>query len=308
FFLPSPLRGRVALPREARRAGWGLAFPRPTKKSPTRLASLATLPTRGRVRTNIMRASVIEPVVVPTRSVDIAWAVARGIAVARSIARARGAAPAGGRNRLWQGHVDGQPCRARRSRERYAPPGRTAATPARKATGVRMPRFEQLIDGDPWQVSEADWPAAGTAADKLALLLNYAMLAPSILNAQPWRFTLADGRLDLHEDAARRMAVVDPEGRESTISCGAALANLVIAARSFGEDPQVDVLPAAEPGAPLAVLRLGPRRDAADADKRLREAMKRRRTCRFDFDPAPLDAGVIDALAERARSDGATLT
>ena len=43
-----------------------------------------------------------------------------------------------------------------------------------------------LLLVDPWQIKAVDFPAKGTGADKLSFLLNYAVLAPSILNVQPW--------------------------------------------------------------------------------------------------------------------------
>ena len=43
---------------------------------------------------------------------------------------------------------------------------------------------------NPWEVAEADFPAQGSPAEQLRFLLNYAVLAPSRLNTQPWLFSI----------------------------------------------------------------------------------------------------------------------
>ena len=54
---------------------------------------------------------------------------------------------------------------------------------------------------DPWQVAEDDFPVNGSTTEKLKFLLNYAILAPSTHNAQPWLFTLVDDAVELYEMA-----------------------------------------------------------------------------------------------------------
>jgi nitroreductase len=41
---------------------------------------------------------------------------------------------------------------------------------------------------DPWKVTEGDFPRSGDVEEKLRFLLNYAVLAPSVHNTQPWLF------------------------------------------------------------------------------------------------------------------------
>src|ERR1700758_4962846 len=94
---------------------------------------------------------------------------------------------------------------------------------------------------NPWEVSESDFPASSTPAPKLRFLLNYAVLAPSRHNAQPWRFKIEDNVVELYADCLRALPVSDPQNREMTISCGAALANLLIAIRYFGSMAAVEI-------------------------------------------------------------------
>jgi len=158
---------------------------------------------------------------------------------------------------------------------------------------------------DPRQVVASDWPADGTADEKLLFLLNYAVLAPSILNAQPWHFSVGDGVVELSEDRGRRLKVVDPEGREAAISCGAALFNLCVAARSFGLAPDVELL--GEAAAPaVARVRLGQQSKPASAeDRQLRDAIPERRTSREDFEERKVPREVLGRLEHAAAAEGA---
>jgi len=43
---------------------------------------------------------------------------------------------------------------------------------------------------NPWEVRETDFRIAGTTAEQLRFLLQYAVLAPSGHNTQPWLFKI----------------------------------------------------------------------------------------------------------------------
>ena len=61
-------------------------------------------------------------------------------------------------------------------------------------------------------------------------LVAAATLAPSMHNTQPWRFVVDVGGIDVYADDSRDLRVADPDHRARTISCGAALFNLRVAA------------------------------------------------------------------------------
>src|SRR5260370_30957797 len=96
---------------------------------------------------------------------------------------------------------------------------------------------------DPWTVRATDFPQEGSTTDKLRFLLNYAVLAPSSHNSQPWLFRLHGEEVDLIADRTRALPVIDPHDRELLLSCGAALGMLRIALRSFGYMGAVSLLP-----------------------------------------------------------------
>lgn len=79
-------------------------------------------------------------------------------------------------------------------------------------TGVAMPeiRNDERGSADPWTIDPADFPAAGGPMRQLKFLLDYAVLAPSGHNSQPWLFRIGDGWVEVHADRTRRLPVVDP--------------------------------------------------------------------------------------------------
>ncbi|GAB2953251.1 hypothetical protein ACFMQL_37510 [Nonomuraea fastidiosa] len=75
-------------------------------------------------------------------------------------------------------------------------------------------------------------------------LLAAAGSAPSVLNTQPWRFTVRrPDVIDVLADRYRWLRMRDPQGRWLHISCGAAVFNLRIAAQAMGYEPAVRLLP-----------------------------------------------------------------
>ena len=74
-------------------------------------------------------------------------------------------------------------------------------------------------------------------------LVAAAILAPSHWNAQPWRFEVEDQVLKLVHDPSRALPVADPDQRFAQVSLGAALENLLIAARAWGLQPVAQHLP-----------------------------------------------------------------
>ncbi len=96
---------------------------------------------------------------------------------------------------------------------------------------------------DVWNVEEYEFPRHSTLEEKLKFLLNYAVLAPSLHNTQPWNFTVRNNEIQLHANRNRHLPVADPDARELYISIGCALENLLIAATHFGLNTSVTYFP-----------------------------------------------------------------
>ncbi len=54
-----------------------------------------------------------------------------------------------------------------------------------------------------WSVEENDFPDNGSSEEKGTFLLNYAILAPSIYNTQPWSFNVSGDKILIFADESR---------------------------------------------------------------------------------------------------------
>ena len=137
-------------------------------------------------------------------------------------------------------------------------------------------------------------------------VLHAAVLAPSSHNTQPWLFGLEPGYVELVADRTRSLPVADPDDRELTISCGAALFNLLLAARQEGTGAIAELLPQPEDPDLLARVRLhngGP----ALGEGSLYAAIGTRRTHRGEFVKDRLPADLAAVLIADADVEGAYL-
>lgn len=158
-------------------------------------------------------------------------------------------------------------------------------------------------------MSRLDTSPQNMPGEMLAELVTAATMAPSMHNAQPWRFQFepASQSISLFADSSRMLRVADPQGRALHISCGAALFNLRLAIAMAGRQPVVRLIP--DPGRPLllATVRLAGPAQAQPQEAELYEAIAARRTNRSPFSRRPVSPGVLADLAAAARIEGGVL-
>jgi len=133
------------------------------------------------------------------------------------------------------------------------------------------------------------------AHEALEYAVDQGRQAPSVHNTQPWSFVLLPDRLEVRADRSRQLAVLDPDGRELTMSIGAALLQIraAVAARHLVAD--VDRLPDAEQPDLMAVVRaMAGQPDPTLA--RLNRVVPRRHTNRRPFEPATVPDEDLDRL------------
>jgi len=95
----------------------------------------------------------------------------------------------------------------------------------------------------PWEVSPEDFPSDFPIQEQLKFLLQYAVLAPSSKNTQPWRFSIGENTIGVFADLTRCQPVADCERRELYISLGCAVENLLVASEQFGFSHEVSYFP-----------------------------------------------------------------
>jgi Putative TM nitroreductase len=154
------------------------------------------------------------------------------------------------------------------------------------------------------KIGELTFPASQSTEEKLKHLLNYAVLAPSSHNTQPWQFTIENDTIYFKADRTRSLSIADPEGRELIISCGTALFNLRIALHHFGYAGKIVTLP--DPNLPdlLACIQLGNPRSESDEEHMLFKAIQRRHTNRGYFEDWDVPESLLDWLKGDASAEG----
>ncbi|MFF7728780.1 Acg family FMN-binding oxidoreductase [Streptomyces sp. NPDC008001] len=146
---------------------------------------------------------------------------------------------------------------------------------------------------------------------RVAELVGEAVTAPSMHNAQPWRFRYSrgDGTFRLYADPERNMPHSDPDGRALHIGCGAALFNLRVALAAAGLHADAVLLPDAEDATLLASVRTTASDGGDDTGLRLLEpAVRQRHTSRYPFAEEAIPENVRTALIDAAQQEGAVLS
>ncbi len=133
--------------------------------------------------------------------------------------------------------------------------------------------------------------------------LSLAMRAPSVHNSQPWEWRVGGDSVHLYANPDLLLPHTDPDSRDLTLSCGAALNHCVLAFSALGWRSKVHRFPnPAEPNY-LAALELHPY-PAGDLDVALAAAIPRRRTDRRYYSSWPVPHGDIALMGARAARAG----
>jgi nitroreductase len=148
---------------------------------------------------------------------------------------------------------------------------------------------------------------ATATPEQLRHVVEAAGLAPSVHNTQPWRFVAMEHGLELYADRNRQLAILDPDGRQLHLSCGAALFHARVAARALGLNAKVHLLPLGADPAHLADLGLTQGQAPTNDEVGIATAILRRHTHRGTFDERAVPEAFMDLLRVAAETEGATL-
>lgn len=140
---------------------------------------------------------------------------------------------------------------------------------------------------------------------KLHYALQYAVLAPSSHNSQPWHFIVDNECITLCADRMRALPVVDPFDRELTISCGAALFNLRTALNHCGLTYRITLFPSEMDPDMLACVSVSDRGFLDESLIPLFSAIPERATVRKPFSKTLVAESMKRSLIEAGEMEGA---
>lgn len=138
-------------------------------------------------------------------------------------------------------------------------------------------------------------------------LILLASRAPSVHNTQPWQFVPREDRVQLRADRSRQLAVLDPDGRQLTMSCGAALHHLQVAAEAMGFEVETTLLPDEADPDLLAEVALHGTHPAGQQEVDRAVDVLHRHTFRGRFTDEPLPEGLLDRLRQAVEEQGGML-
>lgn len=146
--------------------------------------------------------------------------------------------------------------------------------------------------------------------ERVATLVRDATAAPSMHNAQPWRFSYFEGSRTFHvrADLARAMPHSDPDTRALHLGCGAALLNLRVSVAHGGWYPATLLLPDLADPALLATVQLTGFGSSESDLAALYPAIHQRHSSRFPFEETEIPEAVRTALSDAAHLEGASLS
>lgn len=138
-------------------------------------------------------------------------------------------------------------------------------------------------------------------ADEVELVTRAAERAPSVHNLRPWRLSFLPGRIELRERIEVVLPHHDPDGRDRSISCGAAVANIELFLRRLGMRTSLALLPDVNHPQLVARIHLVGHAVATTAERGQSAAIARRHSHRAPFSSQQIDAALIRQILQSAQ-------
>lgn len=158
-----------------------------------------------------------------------------------------------------------------------------------------------MVD-EPRQINLSDFPAEADLETQIKFILNYAILAPSTHNSQPWLFKIDAPDCQIYYDPKLILSEADPKTRDLHISIGCAVENLILAAKYFNIFSSVSCGQFQDNNL-LAKVQFKNYPGAVNSEYRtILDAVPKRINARGLFKPEPVPVNIIDSVSSNAQS------
>lgn len=147
-----------------------------------------------------------------------------------------------------------------------------------------------------WHIQYDDFWHKKSLKEKLQFLIQFAVLAPSSHNSQPWKFSIHANEIALSPEKSRALPVSDSNERQLFISLGCALENLLIAADFYHLKTTMEYFPA-----PEIVCRVlfEESSDRTPSENHLALYIPKRATNRNKYLPRPIESDFYDVIKKK---------
>lgn len=161
---------------------------------------------------------------------------------------------------------------------------------------------------NPREVRGEHFPWSEDIVTRLKFLINYAVLAPSTHNTQPWLFRVSENTIDVVADRSRALPVIDPDDRSLVLSCGAATGNLLTALEALGFHYRLSLYPAPAEVDLISRIRITHTGTPSDNWEGVLNAIRNRKTVRAGYKAREIDITEINSIAQSFVVDSCKLS
>lgn len=157
-----------------------------------------------------------------------------------------------------------------------------------------------------WEKASKLVDAADIGSSDIAkFALQFGILAPSVHNTQPWKFEIQNKQIFVIKESARVLTVGDPTGRETWISLGCCVQNIVFALQSFGIRPEVTIDD--EAAGKIKIHWTNEPAKLVCKDKGILKSMLARQSYRFPFTNEAIEQRTLIDLEKSWKKAGTTI-
>ncbi len=132
-------------------------------------------------------------------------------------------------------------------------------------------------------------------------ILEYAIMAPSGDNCQPWRFNVAGMTVELFNDPGQDTSLYNLKQRASLLAHGALLETVDVAAPAVGLQPDICLLPKPDNDAHIATITFS---EAPKQEYSLFKAIPHRHTNREHYQPVKLSDSQVEGWMALSAQEG----